>query len=71
MVGENYFCQGFNGIIKPVGGKVYLNGKDITEANITERAKLGIGYAFQHPPKFKGLKVKDILEISLIIMLIR
>ena len=48
--------------IKPItSGKIYFEGKDITNLSITERAKLGLAYAFQTPVRFKGIKVKDML----------
>ncbi|MBQ3194868.1 MAG: ATP-binding cassette domain-containing protein [Clostridia bacterium] len=52
------------GIIKPTAGKITLDGMDITELDITERAKLGVGYAFQAPPRFKGLTVKRLLALA-------
>lgn len=52
------------GILKPDSGKILLDGQDITNKTITERAKLGIGFAFQQPVKFKGLTVKNLIEIS-------
>ena len=45
-------------------GNILFDGKDITKMGITERAKLGIGFAFQQPVKFKGLTVKDLIELS-------
>ena len=52
------------GIVNPASGRILLDGVDITEANVTERAKKGIAYAFQQPVKFKGLTVRDLLELS-------
>lgn len=52
------------GIIQPTSGRILLDGKDITALDITERAKLGVGYAFQAPPRFKGLTVKRLLAIA-------
>ena len=52
------------GIDKPSGGQIILDGEDITEWDITKRAKNGIGYAFQQPVRFKGLAVKDLLELA-------
>lgn len=52
------------GIVKPASGRILLDGEDITDANVTERAKKGIAYAFQQPVKFKGLTVRDLLELS-------
>ncbi|MBE6063913.1 ABC transporter ATP-binding protein [Clostridium cochlearium] len=52
------------GIRKPSSGKIIFNGENITNLDINERAKLGIGYAFQQPARFKGIKVKELLEIA-------
>lgn len=52
------------GIRKPTSGKIMFDNKDMTNMDITERAKLGIGYAFQQPPRFKGLKVRELLELA-------
>ena len=52
------------GLIKPVSGKIYFDGQDITDMDITDRAKAGIAYAFQQPVRFKGLSVRDILELA-------
>ena len=52
------------GIETPDSGKIIFDGKDITKKSITERAKEGIGFAFQQPVRFKGLTVKDLIEIS-------
>ncbi len=52
------------GILKPDSGTILFDGQDITNKSITERAKLGIGFAFQQPVKFKGLTVRDLIEIS-------
>ena len=52
------------GIEKPDSGKIILNNKDITKMPIDKRAKLGIGFAFQQPVKFKGITVYDLLKIA-------
>jgi Fe-S cluster assembly ATP-binding protein len=52
------------GIVTPTEGEVILDGKNITSLSITERAHLGIGYAFQAPARFKGLTVKRLLKIA-------
>ena len=52
------------GIIKPTSGQILYNGQDITEMSITDRAKLGISFAFQQPVRFKGIKVLDLLRIA-------
>jgi len=63
--GKSSLAKVIMGIYSPTAGKILLEGEDITRLNITERARQGIGYAFQHPPRFKGLRVIDILEIAL------
>lgn len=51
--------------IKPVtSGQIFLNGEDISKKNITERANLGISFAFQQPVHFKGIKVLDLLRLA-------
>ena len=53
-----------SGMETPDSGKIFFEGKDITKLPINERANLGIGFAFQQPVRFKGLTVKDLIEIS-------
>ncbi|HWQ89047.1 MAG TPA: ATP-binding cassette domain-containing protein [Desulfitobacteriaceae bacterium] len=62
--GKSTLAKIVMGINNPTAGKILLNGQDITNHNITERARLGIGYAFQYPPRFKGLKVGELLRMS-------
>lgn len=62
--GKSTLARIIMGIEKPSEGKIFWNGEDITELSITERAKLGIGYAFQQPPRFKGLTVRDLLSLA-------
>ncbi len=50
---------------KVTGGKIIYKGKDITDAPMDERAKLGIGILFQHPPVIRGVKLRDMVRISL------
>jgi Fe-S cluster assembly ATP-binding protein len=52
------------GIEKPQEGRILFDGQDITDLGITERARLGIGFAFQQPVRFKGLQVIDLLRIA-------
>ena len=52
------------GIEQPTSGRIIFDGTDITDLSIPERAKLGIGYGFQQPARFKGMKVKKLLEIA-------
>ncbi len=62
--GKSTLARLIAGIEKPSGGSIFFNGEDITEKSITERAKLGIGFAFQQPVKFKGLRVLDIIRLA-------
>lgn len=62
--GKSTLAKIIAGIEKPTAGKIFFNGEDITEKNITERAKLGISFAFQQPVKFKGIKVFDLLKLA-------
>jgi len=62
--GKTSLAKAIMGIYPVSAGQITLDGVDITDKTITERAKLGIGYAFQAPPRFKGLKVRDILSVS-------
>ena len=56
--GKSTLAKLIMGIEKPTSGQILFNGQDITEASITERAQAGIGYGFQQPARFKGMKVK-------------
>ncbi|MFY9198757.1 MAG: ATP-binding cassette domain-containing protein [Acutalibacteraceae bacterium] len=62
--GKSTLAKLIMGIEKPTSGQIVFDGKDITNLDITERAKLGIGYAFQHPPRFKGLTVRSLLSLA-------
>ena len=62
--GKSTLAKIIMGIVTPDSGKILFNGKDITNYTISQRAKEGIGFAFQQPVKFKGLTVRDLIEIS-------
>lgn len=62
--GKSTLAKIIAGIVKPTAGKILFDGEDITENSITERAKMGISYAFQQPVRFKGLTVKDLLTMA-------
>jgi len=62
--GKSTLAKLIMGIEQPTSGQILFNGKDITNMSITERAKLGIGYAFQQPPRFKGLTVRGLLSLA-------
>lgn len=62
--GKTTLAKLIAGVEKPTSGRILLDGEDITELDITERAKKGIAYAFQQPVRFKGLTVRDLLELA-------
>lgn len=62
--GKSTLVKIIMGMEKPDSGKILLNGKEITDLTIDERAKLGISFAFQQPVKFKGITVYDLLKIA-------
>lgn len=62
--GKSTLAKIIMGIEKPDSGKIIFDGKDITNFSIDERARLGIGFAFQQPVKFKGITVYDLLKIA-------
>ena len=62
--GKSTLAKLIMGIERPTSGSILFNGTDITNMNITERAKLGISFAFQQPVRFKGIKVKDLIMLA-------
>lgn len=62
--GKSTLTKLIMGIVRPSSGQIIFNGKDITNLPIDERAKLGLNYAFQQPVLFKGITVKELLDIS-------
>ncbi len=62
--GKSTLAKVIAGIYKPTSGRILLDGQDITDMSITDRANNGISYAFQQPVRFKGLKVKDLLSLA-------
>lgn len=62
--GKSTIVKLLMGIIKPTSGKIFYNGRDITELSISQRANDGFTLAFQQPVKFKGIKVKDMLNLA-------
>lgn len=62
--GKSTLAKIIMGIEKPDSGKILLEGQDITELSINERAKLGMAFAFQQPVRFKGITVFDLLKLS-------
>lgn len=62
--GKTSLAKVIAGLETPSGGKIYFDGNDITDMDITDRAKAGIAYAFQQPVRFKGLYVRDLLQLA-------
>lgn len=62
--GKSTLAKLIAGIEKPTSGQILWNGEDITEKSITERARMGIGFAFQQPVRFKGIRVDDLIRIA-------
>lgn len=62
--GKTTLAKLIMGLEKPTSGKIYWNEQDITDLSVTERAKLGVSYGFQQPPRFKGVTVYDLLKAA-------
>ncbi len=62
--GKTTLAKLIAGLEQPSGGKLYLDGEDITDCSITERAKRGMSFAFQQPVRFKGITVRELLSIA-------
>lgn len=62
--GKSTMAKLLMGIEKPDGGQILLDGVDITELSIAERANSGIGFGFQQPPRFKGMTVERMLSLA-------
>ncbi len=62
--GKSTLAKVIAGIVMPTEGQIILDGEDITDYSVTERAKAGISLAFQQPVRFKGLTVRDLITIA-------
>lgn len=62
--GKSTLARIIMGIEKPTSGQILFDGQDVTNLGITERAKLGMGFAFQQPVRFKGITVKDLISLA-------
>ncbi len=62
--GKTTLARAIMGLVPLDDGQILYNGADITSATITQRARMGIGYGFQQPPRFKGLRVRDLMDLA-------
>ena len=62
--GKTTLARTIMGINQATSGQILWNGEDITSLSVSERAKKGISYGFQQPPRFKGMRVRDLLDIA-------
>ena len=62
--GKSTLARVVAGITRPAAGRILLDGEDVTGLGITERARRGVGFAFQQPVRFKGLTVKDLITLA-------
>ena len=62
--GKSTLAKIIMGIEKPTSEQILFDGEDITELSVDERAKRKIGYAFQQPPRFKGMSVRHLLSLA-------
>ncbi len=62
--GKSTLAKIIMGIEQPTSGQIFFDGEDITDLDVTARANLGISYGFQQPPRFKGMKVSDLLSCA-------
>lgn len=62
--GKSTLAKIIAGIYTPTDGQIIFDGVDITDKNITERAKMGISFGFQQPVRFKGITVRDLINLA-------
>lgn len=62
--GKSTLAKLIAGIVKPTSGRIFFDGVDITDKSITERAQMGISFAFQQPVRFKGVQVLDLIRMA-------
>ena len=62
--GKTTLARAIMGLVPVTGGSIRWNGTELADKSVTERARLGVSYGFQQPPRFKGMKVKDLLNIA-------
>ena len=62
--GKSTLARPIAGIERPTAGKIFFDGEDVTEKSVTDRANMGISYAFQQPVRFKGVQVLDLIRLA-------
>ncbi|CDA77975.1 ABC transporter ATP-binding protein [Negativibacillus massiliensis] len=62
--GKSTMAKMIAGILKPNQGQILLDGEDVTDLDITQRATRGISFAFQQPVRFKGITVRDLINLA-------
>ncbi|MCI8573361.1 MAG: ATP-binding cassette domain-containing protein [Oscillibacter sp.] len=62
--GKTTLAKSIMGLVQPTAGEIFWSGEDITHLGITDRARRGISYGFQQPPRFKGLTVRKLLTLA-------
>ena len=62
--GKTTLAKAIMGLVEPTGGSIVFNGTELMGKSVTERARLGVSYGFQQPPRFKGLQVIDLLSVA-------
>ena len=62
--GKTTLAKAIMGIVEPTEGEIFYNGTNISNLDVSERAKAGIAFGFQMPPRFKGMKVRDLMELA-------
>ena len=62
--GKSTIAKLIAGVRRPTGGRITFDGQDITDLDITQRARLGISYALQQPVRFKGIQVIDLIRLA-------
>ena len=62
--GKTTLARAIMGVVQPTGGQILWNGLDVTHMSVTQRARAGISYGFQQPPRFKGMRVRDLLSLA-------
>ncbi len=62
--GKTTLAKAVMGLVEPTGGSIVFDGTELMGKSVTERARLGVSYGFQQPPRFKGLQVIDLLSVA-------